>query len=200
MKKELFEYTKEEAQEFLAQEGIRELDYVQDDGYKLYGESLQAHAKMRFYEDGSAKVEITVPNQLQCVPCGIHYNTEKTDKCPVCGATDRDIMLRNKITEEPFREFEYMYGKFLTATLRVAQPLCAWIGDNYTEDFAREAHQKALEERKEVLEEMKKYSWFFADDIIEQIKALKAENNNVYTMRKLTGGDYSDEALLEFNK
>ena len=200
MKKELFEYTQAEAQAFMATDGVRELDYVQDDGYKLFAESLQSNVKLRLYEDGSAKIEIVVPNQMQCVPCGIHYFTDKNDKCPVCGTSTRDIMLRNKVTEEPFREFEGMYSRLFTAVLKVAQPLCAWIGDNFAEKDAIERFEAANKEYEDILEETKKFMWVFNPDVIERIREMKAEKDNVTVMRELTGGDASVEAIEEFKK
>lgn len=200
MKKELFEYTQEEAQAFMSQDEIRELDYVKDDGYKLFARNLQENVKLRLYEDGKAMIEIVVPAQLQCVPCGIQFKTDDKETCPCCNTSIRDIMLRNKVTEEPFREFEYIYGKLLTASLKVAQPLCAWAADNFTEEFAIKSYSEAVKEREEVLEELNKFSWIFEGNIIDRIRGMKKEKENIAVMRELTGGDTSDASIADFKK
>lgn len=200
MKKELFEYTPEEASAYMNSEGIRELDYVETEGYKLFGESLTSTVKLRVNVDKTFTLEITVPDELQCVPCELKYKTENLDACPCCNSANRDVMLRNKVMEEPFRRFEGIYSELLNAALRAAQPVCALVSDNFTIDQATKAYDKAIEEYNGVLELLKPFNWIFKEGIIDQIVEMKKEKINVQVMKELMGDDASAQALLDFSK
>ena len=200
MKKELFEYTPEEAGAFINSEGIRELDYVETDGYKLFGESITSGVRVRAYEDKTFVLEIIVPNELQCVPCELNYKTANLDSCPCCGTTNRDVMLRNKVMEEPFRRFEGIYSELLNAALRVAQPVCALVSDNFTLDQSKKAYDIATKEYKGVLDLLKPFNWIFEDGIIDRVKEMKESKTNVFVMKELMGDDSSTQSLLDFSK
>lgn len=200
MKKELFEYTPEEAGAFINSEGIRELDYVETDGYKLFGESITSGVRVRAYEDKTFVLEIIVPNELQCVPCELNYKTANLDACPCCGTTNRDVMLRNKVLEEPFRRFEGIYSELLNTALRVAQPVCALVSDNFTLDQSKKAYDIALNEYKGVLDLLKPFNWIFEEGIIDRVKEMKESKSNVFVMKELMGDDSSAQSLLDFSK
>jgi len=200
MKHELFEYTPEEAKAFLDSEGSREIDYVETDGYKLFGNGLTDLVKLRHYEDNSYMLQIDVPEEMQCVPCDIKFKTEKLDECPACKTTTRDIMLRNKVHEEPFRRFEGVATRLMYAFLKVAQPLCAYTADNFSEEQALEAYNAGKLEYDMVLDEIKAFNWVFSDGIMEKIKAMKSKDINVKVMKDLMGDDSSEESLLDFSK
>ena len=198
MKIELFEITEKDAGEFLSQDGVRAIDDLGE--YRLFGR-LTDNVKLRQYgESKEYKLEIQVPVELQCVPCGIKYRTEKRESCPICGTLNRDVMLRNKTFEEPFRKFERIYTDMLNDALRVAQPIMMYVSDNFTEEEAKTAYLQAKEKFGLTFEELKYFSFIFDDKILEKVKALKVDNNNVKTMRILTNGDTSDVALNAFRR
>jgi len=198
MKIELFDMTDKEARAFAESDGVRALDHVESEGYRLFGTSIGDAVKMRHYEDGTCKIEIQVPNELQCVPCGVKYLTEKTDCCPVCKTLSRDIMLRNKTFEEPFRKFEAIYSKMLTRALHVAQPLMLLVSDNFTEEQARHKFLQAKEEFDMLVADLSEFNFIFDNGIIDKIIAMKAEHGSVKTMRLLTNGDTSADAIQMF--
>lgn len=200
MKVELFEFSETEAKQFLDADGVRELDHVKDDGYKTYGQAYSEPVKLRFYDTGKFELEITVPEELQCVPCELKFKTANKDACPCCGTSVRDIMLRNKVTEEPFRKLESMYSRLLTTTLKIAQPLCAYIADNYTEEQARDFYSKAMVEYKDLIEGLKVYNWVFEDDIIDRIKLMKEKDINVKVMKDIMTEESGEQAILDFVK
>ncbi len=200
MKVELFELSEQEAKQFIDTDGVRELDHVKDDGYKTYGQAYSEPVKLRFYEDGKFELEITVPDELQCVPCELKFKTTNMDACPCCGTSVRDIMLRNKVTEEPFRKFESVYSRLLTAALKMAQPLCAYIADNYTEEQARDFYNTAMADYNELIESLKVYKWIFEDGIIDRIKLMKEKDINVKVMKDVMSEESGEKAILDFVK
>jgi len=202
MKKELFEYSPEEASAYMNSEGINELDYVQieDDEYKIFGESVSSNVKLRIYPNSTYKLEIVVPKVLQCVPCEIDYKTENKDGCPCCGTSNRDVMLRNKVHDEPFRRFEGIYTELLNAALRVARPVCALVADNFTIEQATIAHKEAKEDYDTVLESLKSFSWIFDDNVIFDVITMKGNNTNVESMKQLMGDEITEQSLLDFSK
>ena len=200
MKKELFEYTPEEASAYMNSEGIREIDYVETEDYKLFGESLTSTVKLRVYTDKSYILEITVPEELQCVPCELKYKTANLDACPCCGSTNRDVMLRNKVFEEPFRRFEGIYTQLLNAALRVAQPVCSLVADNFTLEQSTNAYEIAIKDYHAVLKALGPFNWIFDDGVIGKVQELKKDSINVEVMKELMGDDSSAQALLDFTK
>jgi hypothetical protein len=200
MKKELFEYSKEEASAYMNSDGIKELDYVETEDYKLFGEGLSNPVKLRAYGDRSFVLEIVVPEELQCVPCELTYKTKNLDGCPCCGTANRDVMLRNKVHEEPFRRFEGIYSELLNAALRTAQPVCALISDNFTEDQARDAYAVAYQDYLDTLDALKPFNFIFEPGIMDKIVEMKKNEVNVKVMKELMGDDASEQALLDFSK
>jgi len=200
MKKELFEYTPEEASAFLDSEGIRELDYVETEDYKLFGENISNPVKLRAYADKSFVLEIRVPEELQCVPCQLKYKTENLDSCPCCNSSNRDVMLRNKVHEEPFRRFEGIYTALLNAALAVARPVCAYVADNYTEKQARDEYKEAIEYYNSIIDQLKPFNFIFQDAILNKVKKLKDDKVNVEVMKELMGDDTDEQAILDFSK
>jgi len=200
MKKELYEYSPEEAQEYINYEGIRELDYVEADGYKLFSDNVGNPVKLRAYADGTFKLEVTVPEEVQCVPCELKYKTANKDGCPVCGTTNRDVLLRNKVQDEPFRRFEGIYSELLTSALKVAQPVMAYTADNFSKEQAYEMYETAKKEFDGVLSALKPFGFVFADGILDKVTEMKEKDINVKVMKELMGDDTNDQALMDFSK
>jgi len=200
MKKELYDYSPEEAQAFMNFEGIRELDYVEADGYKLFADNVSNPVKLRAYADRTFKLEVLVPEEVQCVPCELKYKTKNLDSCPCCGTSSRDIMLRNKVQEEPFRRFEHEYSSLLTAGLKVAQPVMAYVADNFGKEQAETMYSEAIKEYNQVLEAIKPFNFIFDEGILDKITAKKESEVNVKVMKELMGDDTSDQAILDFSK
>jgi len=202
MKKELFEYTQEEASAYLNMEGVHEIDYVksEEEGYKLFSNGLSSTVKLRVCEDGTFFLEVSVPDKLQCVPCELDFKTANRDSCPCCGTPIREIMLRNKVHEEPFRRFEGIYSELLNAALRVAQPVCAYVSDNFTYTQAVTAYKQARESYDAVINDLKPFNWVFEEDVLDKVTDIKKENTNVYAMKKLMGDEITEKSLLDFSK
>ena len=200
MKKELYDYSTEEATEYMNYEGIRELDYVEADGYKLFSDNVSNPVKLRAYEDRTFKLEVLVPDEVQCVPCELKYKTANKDACPCCGTSTRDVMLRNKVQDEPFRRFEGEYTNLLNAALKVAQPVMAYTADNFTKDQAYELYDVARKEFDNVVASLKPFGFIFAEGILDRIVDMKDKDINVKVMKELMGDDTNDQAILDFSK
>jgi hypothetical protein len=203
MKKELFATTAEEATLYI-DNGATQIDECVDENgksYRLLAQSVTSPVKLRHYEDGEYITEITVPAELQCVPCGLKYKTEKSDACPICGESHRDIMLRNKVFEDGFRGFERAYTALLNQSLRIAQPIMLYISGNYTQEEASEAYDKEKKGYDALKENMKVFDFIFKDGILKEVEELKVSGkSNLEISRTLTGGDTTKEALESFRK
>jgi len=200
MKKELYDYSMEEAQAFMNFEGIRELDYVEADGYKLFADNVSNPVKLRVYGDKTYKLEVLVPEEIQCVPCELKYKTKNLEACPCCGVSNRDIMLRNKVQEEPFRRFEQEYTNLINAGLRVAQPVMAYVADNFSKEQAYEIYENARKEYDIALAAIGPFNFIFNDGILDKVTNMKESEGNVKVMKELMGDDTSEQALLDFSK
>jgi hypothetical protein len=200
MKKELYDYSAEEATEYMNYEGIRELDYVEADGYKLFSDNVSNPVKLRAYEDRTFKLEVLVPDEVQCVPCELKYKTANLDSCPCCGTSTRDVMLRNKVQDEPFRRFEGEYTNLLNAALKVAQPVMAYTADNFTKEQAYELYDVARKEFDNVVASLKPFGFIFAEGILDRIVDMKDKDINVKVMKELMGDDTNDQSILDFSK
>lgn len=198
MKIELFEMTDKEARAFMAGDKVKALEHVDAEGYRLYGFGISDTVKMRHYEDGVCKLEIVVPSDLQCVPCGIRFLTDRHDSCPCCKSSIRDVMLRNKTFEEPFRKFEAVYSKLLTQALHVAQPIMLYVADQITESEANTKYLQAKEKFDLISVESEEFNFIFDEGIIERVKGLKEDFGSVKAMRCLTRGDMTDASIQEF--
>ena len=174
MKKELYDYSAEEATEYMNYEGIRELDYVETEGYKLFGKNIQETVKLRVYEDRTFKLEVLVPEEIQCVPCELKYKTKNLDACPCCGTTSRDVMLRNKVQDD--------------------------VADNFSLEHAEEAYNVARKEFDDTVKELEPYGFVFKEGIFKQITEAKEKEINVKVMKELMGDDASAQAILDFSK
>ena len=202
MKKELFNFSEAEARAFLEADGVRVLDYVETgDKYRLFGTSIGDTVKLRVYDDKvTFELEITVPDELQCVPCEIKFKTGNKDACPCCGTSIRDVMLRNKTFEEPFRRFESVYSSLLTAGLKIAQPVMMYVADNFTEEQAKVSYDKAVEEYGISKKALEKFEFIFEDGIMDKAKALKEVSGSVVTMKTLMGDDATAKEVEDFKK
>lgn len=76
----------------------------------VYGDSLAANIKYTKHLDDDGEysyyMDVDMPEEVQCVPCGIKFKTEKYSECPNCKEVVHEICDRNRKCQMEFMEYE----------------------------------------------------------------------------------------------
>ena len=149
-----YELTEAEFDQYVTSQNLPLInaDTKSDDKYMMYGSSLSSDVKFKNYVGKNGKdafkLQLTTPEEIQCVPCGIKFKSEKNpEQCPLCGEKIYDILDRNRRFEEEWTRYEQETTRKLEDDLREKQPALLVKYKLMTEEQAAE-HKVMLEANK----------------------------------------------------
>ena len=134
-------------------QGCPVINNPEEDGFILYKNPRENHMCYKS-KDGKYTAVVDVPEKVECKKCGITFETELHEKCPICGITVHGVMEKNRGFEKELLDYQHIENEKLE--VKLYDKYCE-LADKWDQPVRLNKNYEELKKKYEIFRLLMKY-------------------------------------------